>query len=163
MNNFQKIDAIFQKNSIKKSMKFASFQVFFLFLVMNISIDYIYLNTLKFIVYDQNVFQPSITFLKSVQIDKKIFDYDIDKYGKCIYYLVKNAIISKCYGGEIIRNNLVVTNSKIIGISLDHINNYLYYYNHHTLFIMNLETRMIKTLYITKLIILKVVIFLKFG
>ncbi|KII71471.1 Low-density lipoprotein receptor-related protein [Thelohanellus kitauei] len=85
---------------------------------------------------------PTI-FSSDLQLDERILDFKFDKFRKCIYYHVKNGIIRKCYGNkrEIAKPHIfIIRDITIMGIDLDYMNHYLFYFTKHEIMAVNLKT-----------------------
>lgn len=66
--------------------------------------------------------------------------YEINHFEQCIYVLNGTGIIQICYGGkgptDIPTGKLLVTDTGIKGFKIDKSTNNLYYFNHTTIFVM---------------------------
>lgn len=148
-------------------MTFANFQVLLIFLVFENSIDFLQYNRIKIFSYNQNFSETPFSLPVELQIDRKIIDYQIDRYKKCVYYLVEIGILRKCFGGDHFWPNFeeefILYKTKIKGMFLDVMANYLYYFKFGAVFVLNLDNRREKTICLSKYIIEKMAIFPKFG
>ncbi|KII68910.1 hypothetical protein RF11_03818 [Thelohanellus kitauei] len=91
-------------------------------------------------------------FSSEFQLDEKIVNFKFDKFKKCMYLLVKEGIMRKCYGStkELNRSHiLIIQDHKIKGMDLDPSNHYLYYHDKHKITVTNLKTLVKCTIYST--------------
>ncbi|KII72606.1 hypothetical protein RF11_06438 [Thelohanellus kitauei] len=95
-------------------------------------------------------------FPDELQLDEPILHFKINKYTRCIFYHVQRGILRKCYNNhkEIKKAPvLIVEDRRILGIDLDHTNNYLFYYVKNNITLMDLNTMTKLTVYKTEEII----------
>ncbi|KII75171.1 Low-density lipoprotein receptor-related protein 2 [Thelohanellus kitauei] len=94
---------------------------------------------------------PSM-FSSDLQLNETILNFMFDKFQKCLYYHAKNGIIRKCFKNkqEILKPHvLIIRDTTIMGIDLDPLNGYLFYFNKHTITLVNLRMLVRTTIYRT--------------
>ncbi|KII74144.1 hypothetical protein RF11_01796 [Thelohanellus kitauei] len=106
---------------------------------------------LMFVDLDSSDKMPTM-FSSEFQLHEKIYSFKSDKFKKCMYLLVREGIMRKCYGSKIELNRsriLIIQDHKIKGMDLDPSNHYLYYYDKHQITVTDLKTLVKSTIYST--------------
>ncbi|KII65282.1 hypothetical protein RF11_02702 [Thelohanellus kitauei] len=108
-------------------------------------------NKLMFVDLEQIEMAPTM-FSSDLQLNEPILNFKFDKFNKCVYYHVKNGIIRKCYGNKRELSKppfLIIKDITIMGMDLDPLNHYLFYFNKHGIIVVNLGSLIRTTIYQT--------------